>query len=209
MPQVKEPLIRRLIKKLLKEDVTVGPENTNFSIKLIPSNPQSETKQGLRLQLTPKEGYLDPEMKNELSSAVMTKFNDSLKQFDLQISVDSDTSDPDVMGFYIPMEQLTNMIKVALGGSKGGGEDNNTPPNRPPAPERPTPPKRPSPEDRPEPEPINEMRVRELKEISRVVIKEDFYEFINKGQNIIRTLEENGIERPKKYLEYLVKHNIM
>ena len=116
MPQVKEPLIKRLIKEALKEDVTVGPENTNFSIKLIPNNPQSETKQGLRLQLRPKEGYLDPEVKQELSSAVMTKFNDSLKQFDLQISIDSDTSDPDVMGFYIPMDQLTNMIKAALGG---------------------------------------------------------------------------------------------
>ena len=76
MPQVKEPLIKRLIKEALKEDVTVGPENTNFSIKLIPSNPQSETKQGLRLQLTPKEGYLDPEMKNELSKLSQTADSD-------------------------------------------------------------------------------------------------------------------------------------
>ena len=57
--------------------------------------------------------------------------------------------------------------------------------------------------------PINEMLVRELKQISKVVMKEDFYGFINAGNNIIRTLEENGIERPKKYLEYLTKHNIM
>jgi len=56
---------------------------------------------------------------------------------------------------------------------------------------------------------INEILVRELKQISNVVIKEDFYGFINAGNNIIRTLEENGIERPKKYLEYLTKHNIM
>jgi hypothetical protein len=56
---------------------------------------------------------------------------------------------------------------------------------------------------------LNEMLVRELKRISSVVLKEDFYGFINAGNNIIRTLEENGIERPKKYLEYLTKHNIM
>ena len=207
MPQVKEPLIKRLIKEALKEDVTVGPENTNFSIKLIPSNPQSETKQGLRLQLRPKEGYLDPEVKQELSSAVMTKFNDSLKQFDLQISIDSDTSDPDVMGFYIPMEQLTNMIKVALGGSKGGGEDNNTPPNRPPAPKRPTP----EPPIKEPTEPLNEaMRQRTLNEISSIVLKEDFYGFINAGNNMLRTLEERfEIREAKKYLEYLVKNNIM
>jgi len=205
MPQKKEPLIRRLVRQLLKEDITVGPENTKFSLKLIPSNPQSETKQGLRIQLMPKEGYLDPELKKELSSAVMTKINDSLKKFDLQISVDSDTSDPDAMGFYIPMEQLTNMIKVALGGSKGGDEDNNTPPNRPPIPPRP------SPAEKPTPEPINEMRVRDLKEISGVILKEDFYQFINAGNNVLRTLEENGMTHinGKKYLEYLVKHNIM
>ena len=56
---------------------------------------------------------------------------------------------------------------------------------------------------------INEMRVRDLNEISKVIIKEDFYNFINAGNNIVRTLEENGIDRPKKYLEYLTKHNIM
>ena len=60
-------------------------------------------------------------------------------------------------------------------------------------------------------EPLNEvsMKVRELNEISKVVNKDDFYEFINKGNNIIRTLEENGIDNGKKYLEYLVKNNIM
>ena len=56
---------------------------------------------------------------------------------------------------------------------------------------------------------VDNMRVRELKEISNTVRKEDFYEFINKGQNIIRTLEEAGMSNGKKYLEYLVKHNIM
>ena len=35
------------------------------------------------------------------------------------------------------------------------------------------------------------------------------YGFINAGQNIIRTLEEKGLDKGKKYLEYLVKHNII
>ena len=56
---------------------------------------------------------------------------------------------------------------------------------------------------------INEMRIRDLNEISKVVMREDFYAFINAGNNVLRTLEENGIQRGKKYLEYLVKHNIM
>ena len=38
------------------------------------------------------------------------------------------------------------------------------------------------------------MRVRDLNEISKVVYKEDFYGFINAGQNVMRTLEENGFD---------------
>ena len=53
------------------------------------------------------------------------------------------------------------------------------------------------------------LKVKELNEISRTVMKEDFYGFINAGQNIIRTLEEKGLDKGKKYLEYLVKHNII
>ena len=58
---------------------------------------------------------------------------------------------------------------------------------------------------------LNEMRVRDLNEISKVVVKEDFYEFINKGNNILRTLEKNDrtVTEAKKYLKYLVAHNIM
>ena len=53
------------------------------------------------------------------------------------------------------------------------------------------------------------MRQRELNEISKVVKKDDFYEFINKGNNILRDLEDAGMPNGKKYLMYLVKHNIM
>ena len=58
---------------------------------------------------------------------------------------------------------------------------------------------------------LNEMRVRDLNEISKVVMKEDFYAFINAGNNVIRTLEGSGksVSEAKKYLAYLVKHNIM
>tara|TARA_Y100001973_G_C5194662_1_gene333389 strand:+ start:818 stop:1741 length:924 start_codon:yes stop_codon:yes gene_type:complete len=307
MPQVKEPILKKLIKEALKEaELSVGSDNTKFGIKLLVSNPQSETKQGIRLQLTPKEGFLEPEQKGELSSAIMQKFNDSLKQFNLQISLDTDTSDPEAMGFFIPLPQLKNMIIKAIGGKT---EDE---------PQRPSPLPQPNldnkeddeneiaeamsdmtglglkrsgykqeeggeltlkelyeklstgyellvdvfkdiydsdykfksyyenneetitqtmgiiammkddVEDRLEQEEpvgpdkgidelkkviktqLNEMRVRDLKEISGVVIKEDFYNFINAGNNVLRTLEERAPHlNGKKYLEYLVKHNIM
>ena len=55
------------------------------------------------------------------------------------------------------------------------------------------------------------LRVKDLNAISRIVYKEDFYGFINAGQNVMRTLEENGFESKlaKKYLEHLVKNNIL
>ena len=38
---------------------------------------------------------LDPGKRGELESAIMTKFNEALKQFNLQISVDTDVPDPE------------------------------------------------------------------------------------------------------------------
>ena len=215
MPQVKEPLIRTLVREALKEaELSVGDDNTKFNIKIFVSNPQSETKQGIRIQLKPKDGFLDPDVKDKLSAAVMTKFNNALEQFKLQISLDTDASDPEVMGFFIPLEHIKNMIEVALKGPSAPSPNNNT--NTSPTP--PPPPKPPLPSDSGVKDDveeminealIEEMRVRDLNEISRVVVKEDFYNFINAGNNVLRTLEENNIPNGKKYLSYLVKHNIM
>jgi hypothetical protein len=141
---MKEPLIRTLVKKALKEaELSVGSDNTKFGIKLLVSNPQSETKQGIRIQLKPKEGFLEPEKKGELSSAIMQKFNDSLKQFNLQISLDTDTSDPEAMGFFIPLPQLKNMIVTAIGGKTTDDNEpssniSSRPPSRPTEPKPPT-----------------------------------------------------------------------
>ena len=334
MPQVK-PALQKFVKQALKEaESSFGPENTKFKIGVDVGNPQSETKLGLRIKLRPSEGFLEPEKKGELEAAIMTKMNNSLEQFNIQVSKDTDVPDPEIMGFFIPLPQLKNMIVSSLGGSTDTSTpdlDKSTKPSPKPLSKPPTakPPtdisddeelseqedgldraergvkdlgdsmdkwisglnlKRSGYEDEQggeltlqelydklgtayellvdifkdiyqsdykfktyyennedeitrtmgaiammkddvedrleQEEPVgpdqgveeikkviktqlNEMLVRELKQISKVVIKEDFYSFINAGNNIIRTLEENGIERPKKYLEYLTKHNIM
>ena len=211
-------IINKLIENTLglkEAELSVGDESTKFSIDILVSNPQSETKQGIRIQLRPKEGVMDPVRMEKLSAAIMPKFNNALEQFNLQISVDSDTSDPEAMGFFIPLEHLKNMIEIALKGPSTPKPPSNQgvpSPNRPPLPSKS---QEPSDLDDDEIEEmineelINEMLVRELKRINQVVLKEDFYSFINAGNNVLRTLEENGIERGKKYLEYLVKNNIM
>ena len=213
----KELKLSKESKKDLKKEaeVTAGESNTVFNLKVDVSNKQSETKLGIRIQLEPKEGMLEQDVRDKLEATIMKKLNTSLGQYDIQVSTDTDVPDPTVIGFFIPLSQIKNMVVKSI---KGPGDNSNTPPNPQTTPTTPTPPS-PSPKA-PEPvedtidemineELLKEMRVRDLKEISSVVGKEDFYEFINKGNNILRTLEENGISNGKKYLEYLVRHNII
>ena len=331
MPQVKEPVLKLLIKEALKEaEGSFGPDNTKFKISVDVGNPQSETKLGLRIKLRPSEGFLDPDKKGELEAAIMKKMNNSLERFNIQVSKDTDVPDPEVMGLFIPLPQLKNMIVSAIGGqaekpspspedikrsapkadidslnklkSMGDKEELK---EEDPLDRAARLAKEPLPgmskmtglgmkrsqygeeeggeltleelfeklgtaydllvdvfkdiyksdykfktyyennedeitrtmgaiammkddvEDRIEAkEPVgsdkgieelkkviktqlNEMRVRDLNEISKVVVREDFYNFINAGNNVLRTLEEKGIPNGKKYLGYLVKHNIM
>ena len=154
---------------------------------------------------------MDRDTKAALEIALQEKLNDSLKQYGIQVSKDTDVPRPNVIGFFIPLAQVKNLIVEALGGKADepavpAPEPEATAPAAPAAPATPA---VPSPEQMVNEQLINEMRVRDLNEISKVIIKEDFYNFINAGNNIVRTLEENGIDRPKKYLEYLTKHNIM
>ena len=44
--------------------------------------------------------------------------NESLRQFSLQASIDTDVPNPEVVGFMIPLMQVKNMIVKAIGGSE-------------------------------------------------------------------------------------------
>ena len=216
----KEPMAKafkdKKAKKIKEAEMTVGESDTTFKIKVDVSNKQSETKLGIRIQLTPTGGMLEPDVRDKVELAITKKLNTSLGEFDIQVSKDTDVPDPEVIGFFIPLSQIKNMIVKSIKGNSPKGE---TPPAKPEAPAKPAAPAKPTtapakPEDKEVNEMINkeilrEMRVRDLKEISKVITKEDFYSFINAGNNVLRTLEENNIPNGKKYLEYLTKHNIM
>ena len=77
-------------RKLRKEaEMTVGDEQTKFKLKVDVSNKQSETKLGIRVQLTPKEGMLEPDTRDSLEATIMKKLNTSLGQYDIQVSKDT------------------------------------------------------------------------------------------------------------------------
>ena len=184
--------IKKIIKKeVLKEATTVNAGNTKFNLRTgVNKNP---TKLGLKIQFEPLSGGLESDLKSKLEVALQEKLNQALMQYDIQVSKDTDVPRPDVIGFFVPLAQLKNLIVKSLTGQKVDKPDVQAP----------------------EPEEVNEilneMRVRDLNEISKVVMKEDFYAFINAGNNVLRSLEENGrsVSEAKKYLQYLVKHNIM
>ena len=187
--------IKNIIKKeVLKEATTVNAGNTKFNLRTgVNKNP---TKLGLKIQFEPMGGGLEADMKAKLEVALQEKLNMSLQQYDIQVSKDTDVPRPEVIGFFIPLAQLKNLIVKSLTGQKVDAPDVKAP--------------------EPEGEEINEqllqeMRVRDLNEISKVVMKEDFYAFINAGNNVLRSLEGTGrsVNEAKKYLAYLVKHNIM
>ena len=192
--------VKKIIRKeVLKESTTVNAGNTKFNLRTgVNKNP---TKLGLKIQFEPMGGGLEADMKAKLEVALQEKLNMSLQQYDIQVSKDTDVPRPDVIGFFIPLAQVKNLIVKALTGQKVDAPDVQAP-----EPE--------GNEDEEinemiEKEVLSEMRIRELNEISKVVKKEDFYEFINKGNNILRDLEGAGMGNGKKYLIYLIKHNIM
>ena len=191
--------IKKLIRKELNEATTVDTGGSKFNLRTgVNKNP---TKLGIKIQFEPKTGSLEPDTKSKLEVALQEKLNQSLSEYDIQVSKDTDVPRPDVIGFFIPLAQVKNLIVKALTGQKVDAPDVQAP-----EPE--------GNEDEEinemiEKEVLSEMRIRELNEISKVVKKEDFYEFINKGNNILRDLEGAGMGNGKKYLIYLFKHNIM
>ena len=218
--------IKQLIKEELNEssnikEAEVTADDTKFNLRTgVNKNP---TKLGIKIQFEPKGEALSSDVKGKLEVALQEKLNTALAQYDIQISKDTDVPRAEVIGFFIPLSQLKNLIVKSLTGKKveapkvpapAPSTSAKTSGPTPPRTGGPTPPPTPPAKDNVD-EMISEqllkeaLKVKELNEISRTIIKEDFYGFINAGQNILRTLDENGIPKGKKYLEYLVKHNII
>ena len=204
--------IKNIIKKELKEATTVSAGDSKFNLRTgVNKNP---TKLGIKIQFEPKGGMLDTDVKNKLEVALQEKLNQALMVYDMQVSKDTDVPRPEVIGFFIPLAQVKNLIVKSLTGQKVDKPTTAAPePEGEAAPET-------APEVAPEDEEIeeminqemlNEMRVRDLNEVSKIVNKDDFYGFINAGNNVIRSMEEAGRSKAeaKKYLKYLVQHNIM
>ena len=203
--------VKKIIRKeLLKEGTEINAGGNKFNLRTgVNKNP---TKLGIKIQFEPKAGFLQPDTKDRLEVALQEKLNEGLRKYKIQVNKDPDVPRDEVIGFWIPLAQLKALVIESI------GQGDASAPTAPLAPE----PEGEASDDfelddedevneMVKKEMISEMRVRDLNEISRVVMKEDFYAFINAGNNVLRTLEENGksVNEAKKYLKYLVAHNIM
>ena len=117
--------IKDLIREELKEATTVTADNTKFNLRTgVNKNP---TKLGIKIQFEPKAGGLESDTKSKLEVALQEKLNVSLQQYDIQVSKDTDVPRPEVIGFFIPLAQLKNLIVKSLTGQKVDAPDVKAP----------------------------------------------------------------------------------
>ncbi len=94
-------------------------DNT-FTIKVdVNRNP---TKKGIKIQLIPKGDtvLVDPDEKIDVNEKIQQAMNQKLAKYDIQVNIDPDikqaTDNPNVLGYYIPINQFKNLITKALKG---------------------------------------------------------------------------------------------
>ena len=94
--------------------------DNDFTIKVdVNRNP---TKKGIKIQLIPKGNtvLVDPDEKIDVNEKVQSAMNAKLRKLDLQVNIDPDikqaTDNPNVLGYYIPLNQFKNLILKALKG---------------------------------------------------------------------------------------------
>ena len=197
--------IKKIIKEELTEATTISAGGSKFNLRTgVNKNP---TKLGIKIQFEPKSGALNPDIKAKLEVALQEKLNKGLSKYKIQVSKDTDVPREEVIGFFVPLSQLKALIIEGL------GQGDAVEPDSPLAPE-PTSSEEEEIDEMIQGEMINEMKIRELNDASDIIKKEDFYAFINAGNNIIRDMEEDKKTpktkaQAKNYLKYLVKHNIM
>jgi hypothetical protein len=118
-----ENIIREELASILGEaKVSAGDNDFNLDVS-VNRNP---TKEGIKIQFKPAIGTdMSNDEKAEVTLAIQEKLNSTLEPLGLQVSEDPDikqaTDNPNVIGFYIPIAQIKNMIVNAMEGETTEG----------------------------------------------------------------------------------------
>lgn len=111
-------LLEELNNVISEAELATG--DNKFKIKVdVNKNP---TKKGIKIQLIPiGDTKLDiPDERISVNQMVQSTMNSKLAPYNLQVNIDPDirqaTDDPNVLGYYIPLSQIRNLILKALKG---------------------------------------------------------------------------------------------
>lgn len=85
---------------------------------------KNDTKKGIKVQFKlPKN--IDPNQKEEITAKLQNKLNQGLAQYNLSVSIDTDTFYDNIIGFFIRIQDIKQLISKAL---KGENEHEIPPP---------------------------------------------------------------------------------
>lgn len=87
----------------------------NIKPKLRVDINKNDTKKGIKVQFQ-LPNNIDPNQKEEMTAKLQTKLNQALLQYNLSVSVDTDTFYDNIIGFFIRIQDIKQLILKALKG---------------------------------------------------------------------------------------------
>lgn len=100
---------------LLKEEFSVNLKGKKFRIKMKPNT--NPTKLGIRIQFESQDGEeISSSDQGQIESSLQNFLNKAFEPYKMSVNSDPDVPNEagNVIGFYLPLEQLENFVKKAL-----------------------------------------------------------------------------------------------
>lgn len=96
--------------------------NQKFKLTLIVDTNNNPTKKGIKVQFKIPENT-DENHKTEITQKLQTKLNKGLMKYNLVVNIDTDVPYDNIIGFFITIKDIKQLIKNAL---QGGNENEKT-----------------------------------------------------------------------------------
>jgi len=120
MPSLKE-IIKEEIKSILDEAVKINFKGQQFVLKVDVN--EDPNKKGIKVQFLPTSfGNLTRTEQDDIAIALNDKLSAGLKSYGLDVERDRNLKDKTIIGFFIYIEYLDQIIRKALAGDEDGEE---------------------------------------------------------------------------------------
>ena len=120
MPSLKE-IIKEEIKSILDEAVKINFKGQQFVLKVDVN--EDPNKKGIKVQFLPTSfGNLTRTEQDDIAIALNDKLSAGLKAYGLDVERDRNLKDKTIIGFFIYIEYLDQIIRKALAGDEDGEE---------------------------------------------------------------------------------------